>query len=183
MNSTNNFHVLAKPIGPICNLDCKYCFYLEKESLYPNVKKWAMPADVLESYVRQYIEAHDTLVVNFAWQGGEPTLLGVDYFRQLVEIQKKYANGKRIQNAFQTNGVLLNDEWARFFKENDFLIGLSIDGPRRLHDVYRVDKGGQPTFDRVMRGIGTLKCNGVELTHLQPCTAGMPITPSRSTGF
>ena len=166
MNSTNNFHVLAKPIGPICNLDCKYCFYLEKESLYPNVKKWAMPADVLESYVRQYIEAHDTLVVNFAWQGGEPTLLGVDYFRQLVEIQKKYANGKRIQNAFQTNGVLLNDEWARFFKENDFLIGLSIDGPRRLHDVYRVDKGGQPTFDRVMRGIGTLKCNGVEFNTL-----------------
>ncbi len=161
-----DFHVLAKPIGPICNLDCKYCFYLEKESLYPQVSKWAMPEDVLDSYIRQYIEAHDHPVVNFAWQGGEPTLLGVEYFRKLVEIQKKYANGKRIQNAFQTNGVLLNDEWAALFKENDFLIGISIDGPRELHDHFRVDKGGQPTFDRVMRGIETLKRNGVEFNTL-----------------
>ena len=164
--SSTNFHVLAKPIGPICNLDCKYCFYLEKESLYPQVSKWAMREEVLDSYIRQYIEAHDAPVVNFAWQGGEPTLLGVEYFRKLVEIQKKYAGGKRIQNAFQTNGVLLNDEWAALFRENDFLIGVSIDGPRALHDAYRVDKGGQPTFDRVMRGIETLKRNGVEFNTL-----------------
>ncbi len=161
-----DFHVMAKPIGPICNLDCKYCFYLEKESLYPQAQKWAMREDVLDSYVRQYIEAHDTPIINFAWQGGEPTLLGVDYFRRLVDIQKKYANGKRIQNAFQTNGVLLNDDWAALFKENEFLIGVSIDGPRALHDAYRVDKGGKPTFDRVMRGIETLKRSGVEFNTL-----------------
>lgn len=161
-----SFHVLAKPIGPICNLDCKYCFYLEKESLYPQVSKWAMRDDVLDSYIRQYIEAHDLPVVQFAWQGGEPTLLGVDYFRKLVEVQKKYANGKRIQNAFQTNGVLLNEEWATFFKTNEFLIGISIDGPRELHDTYRVDKGGQPTFDRVMRGLETLKRYEVEFNTL-----------------
>ena len=168
--SATNFHVLAKPIGPICNLDCKYCFYLEKELLYPqpdpHIDKWAMHEDVLESYIRQYIEAHDTPVVNFAWQGGEPTLLGVDYFRNLVQIQKKYANGKQIANAFQTNGVLLNDAWAEFFLEYQFLIGISIDGPRELHDAYRVDKGGQPTFDRVMRGIETLRRNNVDFNTL-----------------
>ena len=161
-----NFHVMAKPIGPICNLDCKYCFYLEKESLYPKVAKWAMAEDVLENYIRQYIETHDTPVVSFAWQGGEPTLLGVDYFRKLVEIQKKYANGKQIQNAFQTNGVLLNDEWAQLFKENGFLIGLSIDGPRALHDTYRGDKGGQPTFDKVMRGMEVLKRHNIDFNTL-----------------
>ena len=180
--SATNFHVLAKPIGPICNLDCKYCFYLEKELLYPqpdpHIDKWAMHEDVLESYIRQYIEAHDTPVVNFAWQGGEPTLLGVDYFRKLVEIQKKYANGKQIANAFQTNGVLLNDAWAEFFLEYQFLIGISIDGPRELHDAYRVDKGGQPTFDRVMRGIETLRRNKVDfntLTTVHRANADSPL--------
>lgn len=170
--SAVDFHVLAKPIGPICNLDCKYCFYLEKESLYPQVEKWAMREEVLDSYIRQYIEAHESAVVNFAWQGGEPTLLGVDYFRKLVQIQKKYANGKQIQNAFQTNGVLLNDDWAALFKENGFLIGLSVDGPRHLHDTYRVDKGGQPTFDKVMRGMEALKRNGVEFNTLTTVHAG-----------
>ncbi len=175
--SSGNFHILAKPIGPICNLDCKYCFYLEKESLYPQVSKWAMREEVLDSYIRQYIEAHDTPVVNFAWQGGEPTLLGVEYFRKLVQIQKKYAGGKRIQNAFQTNGVLLNDEWAALFKNHDFLIGISIDGPRALHDAYRVDKGGQPTFDRVMRGIETLKRNGIEFNTLTTVHHGNADSP------
>jgi uncharacterized protein len=176
--SASNFHVLAKPIGPICNLDCKYCFYLEKEALYPQVEKWAMRDDVLESYIRQYIEAHDTPVVNFAWQGGEPTLLGVDYFRNLVQIQKKYADGKQIANAFQTNGVLLNDAWAEFFLEYQFLIGVSIDGPRELHDAYRVDKGGQPTFDRVMRGIETLRRHKVDfntLTTVHRANADSPL--------
>lgn len=180
--SPSNFHVMAKPIGPICNLDCKYCFYLEKESLYPQmgpqVEKWAMAPDVLESYIRQYIEAHDTPQVAFAWQGGEPTLLGVDYFRRVVELEKKYAHGKQISNAFQTNGVLLNDEWAKLFLENQFLVGVSIDGPRELHDAYRVDKGGQPTFDRVVRGIEVLKRHKVEfntLTTVHRANAGAPL--------
>jgi uncharacterized protein len=176
--SATNFHVLAKPIGPICNLDCKYCFYLEKESLYPQVDKWAMQPEVLETYIRQYIEAHDTPVVNFAWQGGEPTLLGVDYFRRVVDLEKKYANGKQIANAFQTNGVLLNDAWAELFREHQFLIGISIDGPRELHDAYRVDKGGQPTFDRVVRGMETLKRNNVDfntLTTVHRANADLPL--------
>lgn len=181
--SALDFHVLAKPIGPICNLDCTYCFYLEKESLYPQVAKWAMREEVLESFIRQYIEAHDTAVVSFAWQGGEPSLLGVDYFRKLVEIQKKYANGKSIQNAFQTNGVLLNENWAALFKENQFLIGVSIDGPEELHNTYRVDKGGQPTFDRVLRGTETLKRNGVEFNTLTTVHAGNADHPLRVYRF
>ncbi|MHB1857256.1 MAG: anaerobic sulfatase-maturation protein [Acidobacteriaceae bacterium] len=163
---TTPFHVLTKPVGPICNLDCKYCFYLEKEVLYPDTSKWAMPADVLESYIRQYIEQQDTDVIHFGWQGGEPTLLGVDFFRNIVALQTKYANGKQIENAFQTNGVLLNDAWGEFFSEQNFLVGVSIDGPRELHDAYRVDKGGQPTFDRVMRGIAVLKKHAVSFNTL-----------------
>lgn len=164
--SLAGFHVMAKPTGPICNLDCKYCFYLEKESLYPGKHSWAMPEDVIESYIRQYIEAQAAPVIMFAWQGGEPTLLGVDYFRKVVELERKYAGGKEIRNAFQTNGVLLNDSWAEFFAENGFLVGLSIDGPRELHDHYRVNKGGMPTFDSVMAGIGLLKKHGVEFNTL-----------------
>ena len=164
--SSNAFHVMTKPVGPICNLDCKYCFYLEKENLYPNVSKWAMRPEVLESYVRQYIEAQPGDVINFAWQGGEPTLLGVDFFRRMVELQRKYANGKQIENAFQTNGVLLDDAWGQFFAENKFLVGLSIDGPEHLHDAYRVDKGGKGSFRRVMAGMETLKRNGVPFNTL-----------------
>lgn len=174
----DNFHVLAKPIGPICNLGCKYCFYLEKELLYPHVGKWAMSEEVLDNFVRQYINAQDAPIVNFAWQGGEPTLLGVDYFRRIVALQKKYSNGKRIVNAFQTNGVLLDETWADFFKENDFLVGVSIDGPRELHDAFRTDKGGQPTFDRVMRGMEALKRNAVEfntLTAVHRANADSPL--------
>ncbi len=166
----SSFHVLAKPIGPICNLDCKYCFYLEKENLYPGTPVgkagWAMPDDVLEAFIQQYIEAQPNDMASFAWQGGEPTLLGVDYFQRVVELQQKYAVGKRIENAFQTNGVLLDDHWCGFLAANNFLVGLSIDGPRELHDKYRVDKGGQPTFDRVMRGIGFLKKHDVEFNTL-----------------
>jgi len=174
----SDFHVMAKPIGPICNLDCKYCFYLEKELLYPRVEKWSMGEEVLESYIKQFIEAHDTPVVSFAWQGGEPTLLGVDYFRRIVEFEKRYANGKKIANAFQTNGILLSDAWAEFFRENEFLVGVSIDGPREMHDGYRVDKGGQPTFDRVMHGIDALKRHDVEfntLTTVHRGNAGSPL--------
>jgi uncharacterized protein len=175
--STANFHVLAKPIGPICNLDCKYCFYLEKEALYPQVEKWAMREEVLDGFIRQYIEAQEAPVVNFAWQGGEPTLLGVDYFRRVVALEKQFANGKRITNALQTNGVLLDDEWGEFLRENQFLVGISIDGPRSLHNAYRVDKGGQPTFDRVMRGIETLKRHGVDFNTLTTVHRGNADSP------
>lgn len=166
MKTLPAFHVMTKPTGPICNLDCKYCFYLEKEKLYPADTKWAMPDDVLESFVRQHIEAHSVPEVLFAWQGGEPTLLGVDYFRKIVALQKQYAGGKRIANAFQTNGVLLNDEWCEFFRENEFLVGLSIDGPEAIHDYYRVDRGGKPTFKKVMRGLEALKRNQVDFNTL-----------------
>jgi len=163
---TPAFHVMAKPIGTICNLDCSYCFYLEKEKLYPDKSNFAMPFDVLESYIKQHIEGQKVNQVVFAWQGGEPTLLGVDYFRKVVELQMKYANGKQIENTLQTNGVLLNDEWCSFFYDNKFLIGLSIDGPADLHDKYRKDKGGKPSFDKIARGIDFLKKNKVEFNTL-----------------
>ncbi len=161
-----SFHILAKPIGPICNLDCKYCFYLEKEKLYPENVDWTMSGQLLEAYVRQYIQAQDVPVISFAWQGGEPTLLGLEFFQKVVELQHKYAGGKRIQNAIQTNGVLLNDRWGSFLAKNRFLVGLSIDGPEEFHDRYRVDKGGLPTFNRVSRGLRYLKKHGVEFNTL-----------------
>ncbi|HRK34549.1 MAG TPA: anaerobic sulfatase-maturation protein [Candidatus Hydrogenedentes bacterium] len=157
---------MTKATGPICNLDCKYCYYLEKENLYPETKSWAMTEEVLESYVRQYIEGQHSPEVHFAWQGGEPTLLGVDFFRKAVAYQQQYANGKTITNALQTNGILLNDAWCGFLAENKFLIGLSLDGPKHIHDTYRVDKGGRGTFDRVIRGLNLMKRHGVEFNTL-----------------
>jgi uncharacterized protein len=161
-----NFHVMAKPIGPICNLDCTYCYYLEKEELFPKGENFKMPPEVLEAYIRKYIESQKTAEVTFAWQGGEPTLLGLAYFRRIVELQKKYGGPRRINNTLQTNGTLLDDAWCQFFKEHHFLIGLSIDGPRHLHDEYRVDKNQKPTFDRVMRGLELLKTHQVEFNTL-----------------
>ena len=164
------FHVMTKPIGPICNLDCRYCFYLEKEDLYRSDRSarpsWQMPDDILESYIRQYIETQDRPEIDFAWQGGEPTLLGVRFFERVVELQQHYANGKVVRNAFQTNGTLLDDRWGEFLARNGFLVGVSIDGPRELHDHYRVDKKGGPTFDRVLAGIRTLKRHGVDFNTL-----------------
>ncbi len=160
------FHIMTKPIGPICNLDCKYCFYLEKEVIYPTGEKWRMSDAVLEEYIRQYIASQNTPEISFAWQGGEPTLLGVDYFRKVVELQRKYAPGRTIHNALQTNGTLIDDAWAEFFAANKFLIGLSIDGPRLLHDKYRVDKKQQPSFDAVVRGLNLLKKHGVDFNTL-----------------
>lgn len=162
----SNFHVMTKAVGPICNLDCKYCFYLEKERLYPEERNWAMPGALLEEYIRQYIESQQSPTISFAWQGGEPTLLGVEYFRNVVKLQTKYSHGKQIENALQTNGLLLDDDWAEFLAQNNFLVGLSIDGPAHLHDCYRVDKGNRPTFDRVMRGIVFLKKHCVQFNTL-----------------
>jgi uncharacterized protein len=164
--SPRTFHVLAKPIGPICNLDCKYCFYLEKENLYPGERNWAMRDDVLETFIRQYIEAQEVREVYFAWQGGEPTLLGVEYFERVVELQETYRGGRKIFNAMQTNGTLLDDRWCAFFAERGFLIGLSIDGPAELHDRYRVTKSGQASFETVMAGLRLLQKHGVEFNTL-----------------
>lgn len=166
MQKPRAFHVMTKPIGPICNLDCRYCFYLEKETFYPGRHKWQMSDELLESYIRQYIEAQEVPEVTFAWQGGEPTLLGVDFFRRAVELQRIYAGGRKISNAFQTNGTLLNDEWGEFLHRNGFLVGISIDGPADLHDHYRVDKQGRPSFDAVMKGLEVLKKHRVEFNTL-----------------
>jgi serine-type anaerobic sulfatase-maturating enzyme len=165
-NSRRPFHLLTKPIGPICNLDCKYCFYLEKENLYPGENQWRMSDTVLAEYIRQYIHSQPVPEINFAWQGGEPTLLGVEFFRKVIALQKKFANGKTIANAIQTNGTLLDDEWCEFLAANNFLVGLSIDGPAEMHDAYRVDKRQQPTFDKVMRGLDFLKKHKVEFNTL-----------------
>jgi len=161
---------MTKPIGPICNLDCKYCFYLEKEKLYPtnaNLDAFKMPFDVLENYIQQYLEQQDIAEINFAWQGGEPTLLGIDFFKKVVEFQQKYARPhQKINNAFQTNGILIDADWAKFFHEHQFLVGLSLDGPRELHDLYRTTRGGKPSFDLAMRGLNLLKEHKAEFNTL-----------------
>ena len=157
---------MVKPTGPICNLGCTYCYYLEKEELYPSGRSFKMSPPVLESFIQQYISAQDVPEVNFAWQGGEPTLLGLEFFQEVVRLQAQFADGKAISNAIQTNGTLLNDEWCEFFTENGFLVGLSIDGPEALHDAYRVDKGGKPTFQKVMKGLGFLRKHGTEYNTL-----------------
>jgi uncharacterized protein len=168
---SKNFHVMAKPVGPICNLDCAYCYYLEKESLYPKAGNFRMSPEVLDTYIRQYIASQNTLEVTFAWQGGEPTLLGLEYFERIVALQKKHGGGRRINNTLQTNGTLLDDAWCRFFRKENFLLGLSLDGPRDRHDTYRVDKGGKPTFDRVMQGLDLLKSHQVEFNTLTVVSA------------
>jgi uncharacterized protein len=157
---------MAKSNGPVCNLDCQYCYYLEKEKLYPNSGSAKMSDQVLESFVRQYIGAQQTPVITFVWQGGEPTLRGLEFYKKAVALQLQYADGKKIENVFQTNGLLLNDRWADFLRRNNFLVGLSIDGPAELHDAYRLDKGGAATLSRVMRGLGFLKKHGVEFNTL-----------------
>ena len=162
-------HVIAKPIGPICNLRCDYCFYLEKEALYGKDESWRMSDETLEAYVRQYIQAQPEVIdqVDFAFQGGEPTLLGIDFFRRVLELQKKYAPaGMQIHNSLQTNGLLLDDRWCEFLRENDFLVGLSLDGPVNLHDKYRRDKQGRGSFDRVCRAMRRLFRQGVEFNAL-----------------
>jgi uncharacterized protein len=157
------FHLLAKPTGAVCNLDCSYCFFLSKEMLYPG-SRFRMADDLLETYIRQLIEAHAAVPeVTIAWQGGEPTLMGIDFFRHAVELTARYlAPGQRAAHTIQTNGTLIDEEWAAFFAEHGFLVGISIDGPRPLHDTYRVNKGGKGSFDQVMAGLGHLREAKVE---------------------
>ncbi len=164
----SRFHVLAKPTGAVCNLDCKYCFFLSKEALYPG-SRFRMEDDVLEAYIAQVIASQRSSEITIAWQGGEPTLMGLDFFRRAVELAEKHRRpGTTVQHTMQTNGVLLDDSWCAFLREHRFLVGLSMDGPRRLHDAYRVDRGGGGTFDRVRRAAGRLREHGVDVNIL--CT-------------
>lgn len=160
-------HVMAKPTGSVCNIDCTYCFYLEKEALYPERNtRWQMSDETLERYIGQHIDAQSGDNVTFAWQGGEPTMMGLAFFRRVIALCDKYANGKKITHALQTNGILLDDAWARFFAEHRFLIGLSIDGPAPLHNQYRVNRTGKGTHDRVMAAMALLKAHHVEFNTL-----------------
>ncbi len=157
------FHLLAKPTGAVCNLDCSYCFFLSKEMLYPG-SRFRMADELLETYLRQLIESHARVPeVTIAWQGGEPTLMGVEFFRRSVELAERHLKpGQRAAYTIQTNGTLIDEEWAAFFAEHGFLVGLSIDGPRELHDTYRVNKGGKGSFDQVARGLAHLRDAGVD---------------------
>jgi uncharacterized protein len=171
MDQRHPFHLMAKPIGPICNIRCEYCFYLSKEELFggKNRSQFAMREDVLETFIRQYIEAQPegTPEITFAWQGGEPTLLPQAFFEKAVEFENRYApRSMKVLNAFQTNGILVSRSRAEWFAANSFLIGISIDGPEDLHNRYRVDRAGQGTFRDVMAGLENLKAAGCEFNTL-----------------
>jgi len=166
------FQAMTKPTGAICNLDCSYCYFLAKEMLYPG-SRFRMADETLRTYVRQYIEAQPVPEVTFVWQGGEPTLIGLPFFERVVALQQEFKRpGMRIHNSLQTNATLLDDAWGAFFREHQFLVGVSLDGPRELNDRFRVDKGGVGTFDRVMKGIDVLKRFGVEFNILATVHAG-----------
>jgi uncharacterized protein len=172
------FHLLAKPTGSACNLGCKYCFFLSKKRLYPG-SSFRMSDELLESYIRQYIEAQKLPQATIAWQGGEPTLMGLDFFRRSIRYVEKYRRpGMTVQYTIQTNGTLLDDEWCRLFRQNNFLVGLSLDGPRAMHDSFRVDKSGRPTFDRVMQAARLLREHRVDyniLTTVHAANADHPV--------
>ena len=161
------YHAMIKPIGAICNLDCTYCYYLHKKELLGSHSKFRISDQVLEAHIKQYIEGQDREEVVFPWQGGEPTMLGLDFFRKVVELEQKYKRpSQRIENDLQTNGTLLNDEWGTFLKQHGFLVGLSIDGPKELHDIYRIANDGNPTFDKVFAAAQMLQRHGVPFNSL-----------------
>lgn len=172
MNETQNInhsdalpqgiHVVAKPIGPKCNLNCEYCFYLEKQALFPADEKYRMSDKVLSAFITNYISSQPTPMVEFVWQGGEPSLLGIDFFKKVVEFQKPFIKKKTISNSLQTNGTLLTDEWCHFLKKHNFMVGISLDGPKGIHDRYRRDRAGSGTFDKVMRGLKLLQKHKVD---------------------
>ncbi|MBQ2549673.1 MAG: anaerobic sulfatase-maturation protein [Bacteroidales bacterium] len=155
------FNIMLKPAGSLCNLDCNYCYYLDKADIYGG-REPRMTEEMLEEVVREYIAANDVPEVTFNWHGGEPLVLGIDFYKKAIEFEQKYAGGKIIHNTIQTNGTLLNREWTSLFRKHNFLVGISIDGPQDIHDRYRKDKGRNPTFDKVIRGIGLLYSAGVE---------------------
>lgn len=166
MNTANPFsrplYIMLKPAGSLCNARCKYCYYLEKSKLYGNRQKNIMTDSTLEKFIKEYIEAQTTPEVLFTWHGGEALMRPMSFYKRAMELQRKYACGHRIDNCIQTNGILLNDEWCQFFKENNFLVGVSIDGPQESHDEYRRTAMGGPTFQKVMQGIKLLNKHGVE---------------------
>jgi len=162
VNIPQGIHVVAKPIGPTCNLNCKYCFYLEKQALFGANEKYRMSDEVLSAFITNYIKSQPTPVVELVWQGGEPTLLGIDFFKRVVELQRPFIDKKTITNSLQTNGTLLTDEWCDFLKKYNFMVGISLDGPKEIHDRYRRDRQGSGTFERVMKGLRLLQKHKVE---------------------
>ena len=164
--AAQGIHVVAKPMGPACNLNCEYCFYLEKKALYGTGEDYRMPDEVLATFIRSYIDAQPTPVVEFVWQGGEPTLLGMDFFKRVVRLQKSLAGQKTITNSLQTNGTLLTEKWCAFLKKHGFMVGISLDGPEEIHDRYRRDRKGNGTFHRVMRGLKLLQKHEVDFNVL-----------------
>jgi uncharacterized protein len=160
--ASRGFQVFAKPAGPICNMRCHYCYYLEKERLYPEGESFRMPCDILEAYIAQHIDASPDEVIRFSWHGGEPTLLGLDYFRSIVELQRKHLpSGRLVANGIQTNGTLLNRDWCAFLASEGFAVGLSLDGPQEVHDCCRFSRGGKSTFHQTMGGYELLQAHGV----------------------
>ena len=158
VKASREFQVFAKPVGSICNLDCHYCYYLKKENLYPEGESFRMSDHILEEYIVQHIKASPSRVIRFSWHGGEPTVLGLDYFRKIVAMQRKHRpSNRRIANGIQTNGTLLDEDWCRFLKAEGFAVGLSLDGPQEMHDRYRVTKSQKPTYEQAMRGYELLR--------------------------
>lgn len=155
-------YVMLKPIGSCCNLNCDYCYYLEKANLYSQKKNHVMSEELLEKFIKEYIESQTMPQVMFTWHGGETLMRPLSFYKKAVELQKKYAGGRQIDNSIQTNGTLLNDDWCRFFKEHNFLVGISVDGPQEFHDECRRDKMGRPSFHKVMRGVELLKKHDVD---------------------
>jgi uncharacterized protein len=166
LHGPDAFSIMVKPAGPQCNLNCTYCYYLEKKNLYGGKNVFKLGEDLLEKFIKQYFEALDVPAVTFLWQGGEPALLGLDYFRKVLELQRKYSNGRTIENAFQTNGTLLTVDWCKFFSDNKILVGISIDGEEHNHDHYRRTPADGPTFRRVMKGIELLHRHNTEFNTL-----------------
>ncbi len=182
------FHLMAKPTGPLCNLNCSYCYYLKKEKLYGDSppKDWRMADDLLDHFIKSYLQSQPPGEVLFVWQGGEPSLCGLGFFKRVLELQRKHNQGnqnKEIRNSFQTNGTFLKEDWARFFATEGWLVGLSIDGPRELHDANRLYKGGKPSFDWVLRGIDLLRDQGVEFNTLSTINAANVRHPQEVYNF
>ncbi len=177
-SASEPFVVMAKPVGPVCNLDCRYCYYLGKTTLFSSNERFRMSPEVLEAYVASFIAASPGPVVHFVWHGGEPTLAGVGFYRRALELQRRHLpDGWRVVNNLQTNGTLLDEAWCTFLAENHFAVGISIDGPAHLHDAYRGDRRGRPTHDRVMRGLRLLRAHGIDpdvLCTLNAATAAHP---------
>ena len=165
MSGPRTFNIMIKPTGSSCNLDCSYCYYLDKAVQYGG-REAVMSQELLEILIRQYCEACEAEELSFCWHGGEPLLMGIDFFRQAVQLESRYAGGRKINNSIQTNGTLINPHWCRFFAKNHFLVGISLDGPKDIHDAFRLSKSRKPTFDKVMEAVRLMRVFGVEFNTL-----------------